>query len=63
MSGPHLPQHALDRNLLLGTLALQLDFIRPEALIAAMHAWAAAKTRSLGQILVEQGALSSERWA
>src|SRR5260370_170700 len=28
-----------DRNLLFGILALQMDFIRRDALIAAMHAW------------------------
>ena len=28
-----------DRNLLFGVLALQMDFLSRDALIAAMHAW------------------------
>jgi WD40 repeat protein/tRNA A-37 threonylcarbamoyl transferase component Bud32/Flp pilus assembly protein TadD len=46
-----------DRNLLFGILALQLDFIGRDPLIAAMHAWVLDKTKPLGQILVEQEAL------
>jgi hypothetical protein len=34
-----------DRNLLFGILALQMDFIQRDALIAAMHAWVLDKTR------------------
>jgi len=49
-----------DRNLLFGVLALQMDFISRDALIAAMSAWAVAKSRSIGEILVEQGALADE---
>jgi serine/threonine protein kinase/tetratricopeptide (TPR) repeat protein len=49
---------AADRNLLFGILALQMDFINRDQLIAAMHAWVLAKARPLGPILVEQGALS-----
>ena len=30
---------ASDRNLLFGVLALQLDFIRRDDLVAAMNAW------------------------
>jgi serine/threonine-protein kinase len=48
-----------DRNLLFGILALQMDFISREALIAAMHAWVLDKARPLAQILQEQGSLSS----
>jgi hypothetical protein len=48
------------RNLLFGVLALQLDFITREALIAATSSWALDKTRSLGEILIEQRALSPE---
>jgi formylglycine-generating enzyme required for sulfatase activity/tRNA A-37 threonylcarbamoyl transferase component Bud32 len=47
-----------DRNLLFGVLALQMDFISREALIAAVSAWALDKGRPLDQILVEQGALA-----
>jgi serine/threonine-protein kinase len=48
---------AADRNLLFGILALQMDFIGRDALIAGMHAWVLDKTKSLGQILVEQRVL------
>jgi WD40 repeat protein/serine/threonine protein kinase len=50
-----------DRNLLFGILALQMDFISRDALIAAMHAWVLDKAKSLGQILVEQGGLDPAR--
>jgi eukaryotic-like serine/threonine-protein kinase len=49
---------AADRNLLFGVLALQMDFISREALIQAMNAWVLDKRKPLGQILVEQGALT-----
>ncbi|WZP00295.1 hypothetical protein EP7_001924 [Isosphaeraceae bacterium EP7] len=52
-----------DRNLLFDILALQMDFIARDSLIAAMHSWALAKHLSLAEILVEQGALSSARRA
>jgi eukaryotic-like serine/threonine-protein kinase len=50
-----------DRNLLFGILALQMDFITRDQLVAAMGAWVLAKHRPLGEILVEQGALSARR--
>jgi hypothetical protein len=46
-----------DRNLLFGILALQLDFISRDSLIAAMHAWVLDKAKPLGLILVEQRGL------
>jgi eukaryotic-like serine/threonine-protein kinase len=46
-----------DRNLLFGILALQMDFVTRDALIAAMNAWALQKHKPLGQVLVERGAL------
>ncbi|HLJ93941.1 MAG TPA: serine/threonine-protein kinase [Gemmataceae bacterium] len=49
-----------DRNLLFGILALQMDFISRDALIAGMHAWVIEKAKPLGQILAEQGALRPE---
>jgi tetratricopeptide (TPR) repeat protein/tRNA A-37 threonylcarbamoyl transferase component Bud32 len=52
---------AADRNLLFGILALQMDFIRRDALVNAMNAWVLAKAKSLGQILLEQGQLTRER--
>jgi serine/threonine protein kinase len=49
-----------DRNLLLGILALQMDFVTRDALVAGMHAWVLRKSTSLGQILLEQGALRAD---
>jgi len=53
----------VDRNLLFGILALQMDFISRDALIAAMHAWVLQKSKPLGQVLVEQGALAPKAQA
>jgi hypothetical protein len=49
-----------DRNLLFGILALQMDFLTRDALIAAMHAWVLDKAKPLGQILVEQQAIRDD---
>jgi hypothetical protein len=49
-----------DRNLLFGILALQMDFISRDQLIAAMHAWVLDKGQPLGAILKGQGALGEE---
>jgi hypothetical protein len=46
MSTPSV--HA-ERNLLFGILAVQMDFISRDALIAAMHAWVLDKVKPLGQ--------------
>src|SRR4051794_25922866 len=51
----------VDRNLLFGILAVQMDFITRDALIAAMNAWVLDKQKPLAQVLVEQGALSATR--
>jgi serine/threonine-protein kinase len=51
---------AADRNLLFGVLALQMDFISRDALIRAMNAWVLEKTKPLGQILEDQGALRGD---
>ena len=48
-----------DRNLLFGIVALQMDLITRDALIAAMNAWVLAKERSLGELLEEQGGLAA----
>src|SRR5437667_11142886 len=58
-----MPHPAADRNLLFGILALQMDFIRRDALIAAMHAWVLDKHKPLGRILQEQGALAGDAHA
>src|SRR5262249_5934464 len=57
---PNPSRLASDRNLLFGVLALQLDFIGRDALLAAMHAWVLDKLKPLGQILQEQGALPAD---
>jgi formylglycine-generating enzyme required for sulfatase activity/tRNA A-37 threonylcarbamoyl transferase component Bud32 len=56
-----MPSHSADRNLLFGILALQMDFISRDALIAAMNAWVLDKARTLGEILQERGALRGDR--
>jgi serine/threonine-protein kinase len=58
-----MPQPAADRNLLFGILALQMDFVDRDQLIAAMHSWVLDKTKALGEILVAQGALPPKRLA
>src|SRR4051812_13753999 len=55
-----MSEHHADRNLLFGILALQLDFINRDDLLRAMQAWVLDKPNHLGQVLVEQGALSRE---
>src|SRR5438094_5731578 len=62
MSDPTPSRPSADRNLLFGILALQMDFISRDALIAAMNAWVLDKAKPLGQILVEQGALRSDAY-
>jgi serine/threonine protein kinase len=52
-----------DRNLLFGILALQMDFITRDALIAGMNAWVLAKNESLGQILLQQGGIAADSLA
>src|SRR4051794_39130251 len=53
-----MAQADADRNLLFGILALQMDFITRDALVGAMNAWVLEKSKPLGQILAERGALS-----
>jgi tetratricopeptide (TPR) repeat protein/WD40 repeat protein/tRNA A-37 threonylcarbamoyl transferase component Bud32 len=50
-----------DRDLLFGLLALQNNFIDRDALVAAFGSWVANRSRALGQILLECGALSPGR--
>jgi hypothetical protein len=52
-----------DRNLLFGILAVQMDFIRRDELIASMNAWVLDKTTPLEEILVFQGALAEDEKA
>ena len=55
MSEPESSRPDSDRNLLFGILALQMDFIDRDALVAAMHARILDKNRPLGQTMLEQG--------
>ena len=41
------PNPAADLNLLFGILALQMDFISRDQLVAAMHAWVLDKSKAL----------------
>src|SRR5262249_15348309 len=50
-----------DRNVLFGLVAVQMDLISREALVAGFNAWVLRKNIPLGQVLVEQGALSAPR--
>jgi serine/threonine-protein kinase len=50
-----------DRNLLFGILAVQLNFISSEDLVAGMNSWVLEKQKSLGQILLESGRLSNQQ--
>ena len=58
-----MPSLPADQNLLFGILALQMDFISRDALIAAMSAWVLHKAKPLGKILLEKGALRADTHA
>ena len=49
-----------DRNLLVGNLALQMDFIDRDQLVSAMQAWMSKKSTSLVDILLEQSAIDED---
>ena len=49
-----------DKNLLFGILALQMDFISRDQLVAAMNAWVLRKGQPLAEILQEQQVLGNE---
>ncbi|TWU21922.1 protein kinase domain-containing protein [Bythopirellula polymerisocia] len=49
-----------DRNLLFGVLAVQLDFVSRDDLIAATSRWILDKETPLSEVFVEQGMLSRE---
>jgi eukaryotic-like serine/threonine-protein kinase len=54
---------AADRNMLFGILAVQMDFVAADALIAAMNAWVLDKERPLGSHLIDAGALKPDTQA
>jgi serine/threonine protein kinase/formylglycine-generating enzyme required for sulfatase activity len=47
-----------DTNLVFAILALQMEFLRREQLVAGFQVWVHNKTQPLGKVLQEQGALS-----
>ncbi len=49
-----------ERDLLFGILALQNDLIEQADLIAAFQCWTKERSRPMGQVLVERGALSQD---
>ncbi|MGO8751104.1 MAG: serine/threonine-protein kinase [Thermoguttaceae bacterium] len=55
-----MPTLPFERNLLFAVLALQNELAKPDDVLSAMQAWVAAKHRSLGELLVERGALDPE---
>ena len=57
------PRAGADQNLLFGLLALQNHFIDRDALVAAFGAWVTDKSRDLGRILLERGAVDAETHA
>ncbi len=63
MPDPSPARRSSDLNLLFGVLALQMDFVSRDGLIAAMNAWALDKAKPLGQVLAEQGALGADERA
>jgi eukaryotic-like serine/threonine-protein kinase len=57
---PSSSRSSAERNLLFGVLAMQMDFVTREALIAAVSTWVLDKSKPLDRILVEQGALAAD---
>ena len=49
-----------DRNLLFGIIALQVNFITRESLVAGFDAWTHDKSRTIAEILEDMGDLSPE---
>jgi hypothetical protein len=63
MSSSTPSRPAADLNLLFGILAVQMDLVTRDQLIAAMHAWVLDKSRPLGHILRDQRALDEDEHA
>src|SRR5437867_1873626 len=60
-SAPPGESRGPDSDLLLGVMALQLNFISQPDLKRALGDWVADRARSLGQVLVDQSALTPHR--
>jgi tetratricopeptide (TPR) repeat protein len=56
-------RHAVSRSLLLGVLALRLNFVRRDDLLAALQAWIADGAQTLASVLAHRGAIGAERIA
>lgn len=54
-----LGAHA-DQNLLFGILALQLDFVNRDQLVAGLNAWVLDKSKPLAEIFVGQGVMATD---
>ncbi len=63
MSDSTLPAGGTDRDLLLGVLALQLDFFTRDDFHSALHAWGDGRRGPLGEFLVEHNLLTPRRRA
>lgn len=63
MPDPAPPPRDTDRDLLVGVLALQLDFISREELLCALQLWTRDPSRPLGPVLVASQALAASRLA
>jgi serine/threonine-protein kinase len=55
------PTDPTGRDLLLGMLALQTGLADPPAVVAAFHAWGRDPGRSMGDVLLERGAIDASR--
>jgi serine/threonine protein kinase len=60
---PAMSVASTDRNLLFGILALQMDFVTRDQLIAGMNAWVLDKAKSLGDVLRGQRVLDDDTHA
>ncbi len=60
---PPRPAVSPARNMLFGLLALHNNFIDRDGLLAAFNGWIADKSKPLGQLLRDRGALSPARYA
>src|SRR4051812_19918503 len=48
----------MQRDILLGQVALELNFVNADTLSAAMEAWNGQNSKSLGQVLVDRQAIT-----
>ncbi|MBN2474695.1 MAG: tetratricopeptide repeat protein [Pirellulales bacterium] len=55
-----MPDSRIEKNVLLGVLALEMDFISSRQLLGAAGAWVLKKSRPLSRVLLDQGILDHE---